>query len=51
MGFDLVAEWVQARAMIYGVKRARLTSAERAVEPFEAIALGSIVPNYRGRAY
>ncbi|QFR32380.1 baseplate J/gp47 family protein [Ancylobacter sp. TS-1] len=51
MGFDLAAEWVQARAMIAGVQRARMTSPELAAEPYQAISIRSVAINYRGRAY
>lgn len=51
MGFDLVAEWVQARAFISGVQRVVMTSPPVAAQPFEAITLNRVIPNYRGRAY
>ena len=51
MGRDLVAEWVQARAMIAGVQRARMTSAEIVAQPYEAISIRSVTPAMRGRAF
>ncbi|CAA0129778.1 Uncharacterised protein [Starkeya nomas] len=51
MGMDLVAEWVQGRAMIAGVQRARMTSDEIKAEPYQAISIRSLSVNFRGRAY
>ncbi|RTL99783.1 hypothetical protein EJV44_04690 [Ancylobacter aquaticus] len=51
MGRDLVAEWVQARAMIAGVQRARMTSAEVVAAPYEAVSIRSVTPAMRGRAF
>ncbi|CAA0101329.1 Uncharacterised protein [Starkeya nomas] len=51
MGMDLVAEWVQGRAMIAGVQRARMTSDEIRAEPYQAISIRSLSVNFRGRAY
>lgn len=51
MGFDLAAEWVQARAMIAGVQRARMTSVEIVAQPYQAVSIRSVTPVYRGRAY
>ncbi|GLK74677.1 baseplate J/gp47 family protein [Ancylobacter dichloromethanicus] len=51
MGFDLAGEWVQARAMIAGVRRARMTSVEITAAPYEAISIRSVTASYRGRDY
>lgn len=51
MGFDLLGEWVQARAMIAGVRRARMTSADVEAQPYEAVAIRSVTPVMRGRAF
>lgn len=51
LGRDLIAEWVQARAMIAGVQRARMTSPEAEAEPYQAISIRSVTPVLRGRAF
>lgn len=51
MGFDLVAEWVQARAMIAGVQRTVMTSSGVVAAPYEAVAIASVTPVFRGRGF
>ncbi|MFC5509267.1 baseplate J/gp47 family protein [Bosea massiliensis] len=53
LGFDLVPEWVSGRLMVPGVQRAvSLTPASPIIAaPQNAISIGTITLNNRGRAY
>lgn len=52
LGFDLTRAWLTARLMRAGVQRVEITAptADVAVEPYEALALGTVTLTYRGRA-
>lgn len=53
LGRDLVREWWTSRLMIAGVHKITATSPETDViaPPAEAVAIGSITPTLRGRAF
>lgn len=53
LGFDFVAEWAQARLMApgSGVRKALLLTPAVVAEPYQAISLGEIRLNNRGRSY
>ncbi|WP_420408698.1 baseplate J/gp47 family protein [Hoeflea sp.] len=53
LGRDLVREWWTSRLMISGVHKITATApaADVIAPPSEAIAIGSITPNLRGRAF
>lgn len=53
LGFDLIREWISARLMVAGIQKARIVSpsADVVVPPQQAVAIGAITLNNRGRAF
>lgn len=53
LGFDLVREWLASRLMVSGIQKAAIVtpSADVVAPPQQAVAIGTITLNNRGRAY
>lgn len=53
LGRDLVLEWWTSKLMIQGIHKIAATNpiTDIVAEPFEAVSLGTVTPNLRGRAF